>query len=176
MQKTAEEIQALFKLIDDPDEEVYSTISNRILHYGSPIIPDLEHLWESTLDEVSLERIEMMIYQLRLQDLKEALIAWKSKEAPSLFEGALLVTKFHYPEMNLDNLRNQLEKIRRNIWLELNNYLTPLEQANVLRNILFSYYQIKGAEVNYEKPEAFLIAAPLLSKNGNAFSNAILYA
>ena len=79
MQKTAEEIQALFKLIDDPDEEVYSTISNRILHYGSPIIPDLEHLWESTLDEVSLERIEMMIYQLRLQDLKEALIAWKSK-------------------------------------------------------------------------------------------------
>ncbi|MFM1756476.1 MAG: hypothetical protein RL621_1431 [Bacteroidota bacterium] len=40
MQKTAEEIQALFKLIDDPDEEVYSTICSRILHYGSPIIPD----------------------------------------------------------------------------------------------------------------------------------------
>jgi regulator of sirC expression with transglutaminase-like and TPR domain len=176
MQKTAEEIQALFKLIDDPDEEVYSTISSRILHYGTPIIPDLEHLWESTLDEISLERIELMIYKLRLQDLQGALTQWKSQEEPSLFEGALLVTKFHYPEINLDNLRNQLEKIRRNIWLELNNYLTPLEQANVLRNILFSYYQIKGSEVNYEKPEAFLISAPLLSKNGNAFSNAILYA
>jgi len=162
MQKTAEEIQALFKLIDDPDEEVYSTISSRILHYGTPIIPDLEHLWESTLDEISLERIELMIYKLRLQDLQGALTQWKSQEEPSLFEGALLVTKFHYPEINLDNLRNQLEKIRRNIWLELNNYLTPLEQANVLRNILFSYYQIKGSEVNYEKPEAFLISAPLL--------------
>jgi hypothetical protein len=41
---------------------------------------------------------------------------------------------------------------------------------------LFSYYQIKGTEVSYEKPEAFLISAPLLSKNGNAFANAILYA
>ena len=175
MQKTAEEIKALFKLIDDPDEEVYSTISDRLLNYGSPIIPELEHLWETTLDETALERIELMIYKLRFQDLKEAFEEWKQKEEPSLFEGALLVTKFHFPEMNLDNLRNQFEKIRRNIWLELNNYLTPLEQANVLRNILFSYYQIKGTEVNYEHPEAFLISSPLVSKNGNAFANAILY-
>ena len=47
-------------------------------------------------------------------------------------------------------LRHQLEKIRRNIWLEVNNYLTPLEQANVLRNILYHFYQIKGVEVNID--------------------------
>ena len=74
---------------------------------------------------------EIMIYKLRLQDLKEALIEWKSKPDPSLFEGALLVTKFQFPELAIDSLRHQMEKIRRNIWLELNNYLTPLEQANV---------------------------------------------
>lgn len=176
MNQTVEEIKALFKLIDDPDEEVFNTISNRLLDYGSPIIPDLEHLWETTLEESTLERIEMMIYRLRLNDLKSDLITWKDKTEPSLFEGALLVTKYYYPELNLDNLRHQLEKIRRNIWLELNNYLTPLEQANVIRNILFSYYQLKGAEVNYEHPEEFLISAPLQSKKGNAFANTILYA
>ncbi|MEY4052807.1 MAG: hypothetical protein EBS93_07165 [Chitinophagia bacterium] len=175
MQKEAE-INALFKLIDDPDEEVFNTIADRLLNYGSPIIPDLEHLWENTLDEATLERIEMMIYKLRLQDLKEAFIEWKSKPDPSLFEGALLVTKFQFPELAIDNLRHQMEKIRRNIWLELNNYLTPLEQANVIRNILFSYYQIKGVEVNYEKPEEFLISAPLQSKKGNAIANTLLYA
>ena len=163
MQKEAE-ISALFKLIDDPDEEVFNTIADRLLNYGTPIIPDLEHLWENTLDEATLERIEIMIYKLRLQDLKEAFIEWKSKPDPSLFEGALLVTKFQFPELAIDSLRHQMEKIRRNIWLELNNYLTPLEQANVIRNILFNYYQIKGVEVNYEKPEEFLIAAPLQSK------------
>jgi regulator of sirC expression with transglutaminase-like and TPR domain len=170
------EIKALFKLIDDPDEEVYNTISNRLLNYGSPIIPDLENLWENTLEEATLERIELMIYKLRLKDLKDAFITWKSSENPSLFEGALLITQFQHPEMSIDNLRHQMEKIRRNIWLELNNYLTPLEQANVLRNILFNYYQIKGAEVNYEKPDDFLISSPLLHKKGNAFSNTILYA
>jgi regulator of sirC expression with transglutaminase-like and TPR domain len=117
-----------------------------------------------------------MIYKLRLQDLKEAFVEWKSKPDPSLFEGALLVTKFQFPELATDNLRHQIEKIRRNIWLELNNYLTPLEQANVIRNILFSYYQIKGVEVNYERPEEFLISAPLQSKKGNAIANTLLYA
>jgi regulator of sirC expression with transglutaminase-like and TPR domain len=175
MQK-ATEINALFKLIDDPDEEVFNTIADRLLDYGSPIIPDLEHLWENTLDEATLERIEIMIYKLRLQDLKEAFIEWKSKPDPSLFEGALLVTKFQFPELAIDSLRHQMEKIRRNIWLELNNYLTPLEQANVIRNILYNYYQIKGVEVNYEKPEEFLIVAPLQSKKGNAIANTLLYA
>ena len=175
MQKEAE-ISALFKLIDDPDEEVFNTIADRLLNYGTPIIPDLEHLWENTLDEATLERIEVMIYKLRLQDLKEAFIEWKSKPDPSLFEGAILVTKFQFPELATDNLRHQIEKIRRNIWLELNNYLTPLEQANVIRNILFSYYQIKGVEVNYERPEEFLISAPLQSKKGNAIANTLLYA
>jgi regulator of sirC expression with transglutaminase-like and TPR domain len=175
MQKEAE-INALFKLIDDPDEEVFNTIADRLLNYGTPIIPDLEHLWENTLDEATLERIEIMIYKLRLQDLKEAFIEWKSKSDPSLFEGALLVTKFQFPELAIDSLRHQMEKIRRNIWLELNNYLTPLEQANVIRNILFNYYQIKGVEVNYEKPEEFLISAPLQSKKGNAIANTLLYA
>jgi hypothetical protein len=170
------EIKALFKLIDDPDEEIFNTISDRLLNYGTPIIPDLENLWENTLDESTLERIELMIYKLRLQDLKEAFLVWKSNPTPSLFEGALLVNKFQNPEIAIDTLRHQMEKIRRNIWLELNNYLTPLEQANVIRNILFNYYQIKGVEVNYEKPEEFLISAPLLSKKGNAFSNTILYA
>jgi len=175
MQKEAE-ISALFKLIDDPDEEVFNTIADRLLNYGTPIIPDLEHLWENTLDEATLERIEIMIYKLRLQDLKEAFLEWKSKPEPSLFEGALLVTKFQFPELAIDSLRHQMEKIRRNIWLELNNYLTPLEQANVIRNILFNYYQIKGVEVNYEKPEEFLISAPLQSKKGNAIANTLLYA
>jgi regulator of sirC expression with transglutaminase-like and TPR domain len=175
MQKEAE-ISALFKLIDDPDEEVFNTIADRLLNYGTPIIPDLEHLWENTLDEATLERIEVMIYKLRLQDLKEAFVEWKSKPDPSLFEGAILVTKFQFPELATDNLRHQIEKIRRNIWLELNNYLTPLEQANVIRNILFSYYQIKGVEVNYEKPDEFLISSPLQSKKGNAIANTLLYA
>jgi hypothetical protein len=54
--------------------------------------------------------------------------------------------------------------------------LTPLEQANVIKNILYNYYQIKGVEINYDKPDEFLMSGPLQAKKGNAFANTILYA
>lgn len=36
-------------------------------------------------------------------------------------------------------------------------FLTPLEQANVLSSILYNYYNLKGTEVNYEKPDEFFL-------------------
>ena len=63
MQETRE-INALFTLIDDPDEEVYSTVSEKIVAYGKNIIPNLEHLWETTLSADVQERIEMIIHHL----------------------------------------------------------------------------------------------------------------
>jgi len=92
-----EEIKALFTLIDDPDEEVFSTISNRLLDYGTPIIPDLENLWENTLEETTLERIEKMIYRLRLKDIQQQLTDWAALPKPSLFEGALILVKYQFP-------------------------------------------------------------------------------
>jgi hypothetical protein len=100
-----EEIKALFTLIDDPDEEVFSTISNRLLDYGTPIIPDLENLWENTLEETTLERIEKMIYRLRLKDIHQQLRDWAALPKPSLFEGALILVKYQFPELALDPLR-----------------------------------------------------------------------
>ena len=63
------EIAALFHLMDDPDMEVFSTVSDRILSMGSTIIPNLEHLWETTPDEAVQERIELLIHRLHYCDL-----------------------------------------------------------------------------------------------------------
>ena len=69
----------------------------------------------------------------------------------------------------------EIEKIRRNIWLELNNYLTPLEQINIVTSILYSYYGLKGNETNYKEPNEFLLHKTLEAKRGNQISNGILY-
>ncbi len=69
----------------------------------------------------------------------------------------------------------EIEKVRRNIWLELNNYLTPLEQINIVTSILYSYYGLKGNETNYQEPNDFMIHKVLEAKRGNQISNGILY-
>ena len=168
------EIDALFQLIDDPDAEVYSTVSHRIVEFGKGIIPNLENLWENTLNPDVQIRIEQLIHRLHFQDLTNDFTNWK-KGSQDLLEGALLVARYHYPELDKGNVLKELERIRRSIWLELSQYLTPLEQANVFSSILFNYHKLRGVETGYEHPEEFLFNKTLESKKGNGISNGIIY-
>jgi len=168
------EISALLHLIDDPDEEVYNTVSDRIISFGKGIIPNLEHLWEHTSDENIQERIELMIHKLHFKDLTADFDHWKNG-SNELLQGALLTARYHYPEIQTIQTLQEIEKIRRNIWLELNNYLTPLEQVNVISSILYNYYKLIGVEVAYNQPEDFFLNKTVETKRGNAISNGILY-
>lgn len=168
------EISALFHLIDDPDEEVFITVTDRIISHGRAIIPNLEYLWENSCDENVQERIEIIIHKLHFRDLVEDFTHWKNGSC-ELLQGALLVSKYGYAEMMPTTTLQEIEKIRRNIWLELNSYLTPLEQVNVISGILYSYYKLKGNEVSYDLPDDFLITKLVENKRGNAITNGVLY-
>jgi len=169
------EISALFTLIDDPDEEVFGAVSNRIVNYGKGIIPNLENLWENTISEAIQERIELLIHRLHYHDLTADIDVWNKNIHQDLLTGALLVAKFQYPDFTSAQVYQDIEKLRRNIWLELNSYLTPLEQINVLTSILYNYFSLKGTEVAYDHPEEFLINKQLETKRGNAIANGIVY-
>lgn len=169
------EISALFHLIDDPDEEVFDTVSNRIISFGKGIIPNLEHLWETTPVNVVQERIELLIHRLHFRDLTDEFNDWNRHPDPDLLTGALLVSKYFYPDLSTGEVYSEIDKMRRNIWLELNSYLTPLEQINVVTTILYNYYNLKGTEIKYEECNDFLLNKVLETKKGNALSNGILY-
>lgn len=169
------EICALFNLIDDPDEEVFTSVSQRIVDYGRNIIPNLENLWENSPREDIQERIEMLIHRLHYSDLVNDLTEWRDSAYHDLLFGALLVAKFQYPDLHTAPVLQEMEKIRRNVWLELNSYLTPLEQAHVISSIVYNYYSLKGADLDYKDPDHFFIHRVLQNKKGNSVSNGILY-
>jgi regulator of sirC expression with transglutaminase-like and TPR domain len=173
--ETTKEIKALLHLIDDPDQEVFDAVTQKIVDYGKPIIPNLEHLWENTPDEITQTRIELIIHKLHYRDLTDDFHTWKVSGHHDLMAGALLVSRFNFPELSNTPVYQELEKIRRNIWLELNNYLTPLEQINIVSSILYSYFGLKGNEVNYKESNDFLIHKVLETKRGNQAANGILY-
>ncbi|HMW26526.1 MAG TPA: transglutaminase family protein, partial [Ferruginibacter sp.] len=168
------EIIALLHLIDDPDEDVYSTVSDKIISFGKDIIPNLEHLWENTSSEEVQERIELLIHRLHFRDLTEDFSNWATGEN-DLMQGALLVARYHYPDMDNTLVLQEIEKLRRNTWLELNNYLTPIEQANIVTGIFYNYFKQKGVEFSYNNPDEYLVNKALDSKKGNALSNGIIY-
>ena len=169
------EISALLHLMDDPDEEVFGMVSDRIVNIGSRIIPNLEHWWETNPDEQVQQRIEALIHRLHFNDLFSELREWKISERPELLTGAVLMSRFQYPDLAVATLLAELEKLRRNVWLELNNYLTPLEQINVITSILFSYFGLKGHPKDFAKPDEFLLNKVMTAKKGNHIGNGLLY-
>jgi regulator of sirC expression with transglutaminase-like and TPR domain len=169
------EISALLKLIDDPDTEVFGSVSQRIIEYGRTIIPNLEDLWENTVNEDIQERIELLIHRLHLTDLTEDFRQWSLAGHHDLMVGALLASKFQYPDLSTAATLQEVEKLRRNIWLELNHYLTPLEQIRIVTGILYGYYGLKGNELNYSNVNDFLLHKVVETKRGNQISNGILY-
>ena len=168
------EIKALLHLIDDPDEDVYTTVSEKILSFGKEIIPNLEHLWENIHDEEAQERIETLIHRVHYRELTADFVQWKNNPV-DLMTGALTVARYTYPDLQPLQISQEIEKLRRNIWLELNSYLTPIETINVVNSILFNYFKQKGAEISYEHPDQFLLNKTLETKKGNAIGNGIVY-
>ncbi len=169
------EITALLTLIDDPDDEVFDTVAEKLLNYGKEIISNLEQLWEVTADQSIQERIELLIHRVHFQDLQNEFLDWSHSKQPELLRGAILIAKYQYPDLNVPSILTQFDQIRRNIWLELNNYLTPLEQVNVFNSILYNYYKLQGHELTEREPKFFFINQVLESKQGNAYTLGVLY-
>src|ERR1043165_10227998 len=169
------EVRALLQLIDDPDGEVYETVAEKLLNYGKAIIPNLEELWEITEDETIQSRIETLIHRVQFEDLQHEFHEWAAERQPGLLRGAMLVARFQYPDLNTATILSQVDAMRRNIWLEVNNYLTPLEQVNVFNSILYSYYHLQGHELSEREPAHFFINQAMESKQGNGYTIGIIY-
>lgn len=170
----ANEIHALLQLIDDPDEEVYDMVAHKILKYGHTIIPQLEALWEQTADEAVQKRIEHLIHRVNFEDVQLSLLKWSKQARPSIFEGAIIIAQYQYPQLNQVLLRQQFERIRKDVWLELNDNMSPLETVEVFTSILFSYHKFIGHELTVREPNYFFINNLLDSKQGNCYTLGLL--
>ncbi len=170
----SKEIAALIQLIDDPDIEVFEAVATKILYLGKEILPNLEQLLEVSNNETVQSRVELLIWRVRYSDLEKDFLKWANEKNPDLLSGAILIARFQYPDLNIKNIIAQIEQIRRNVWLDHNNYLTPFEQVNVLNSIIYSYYKLQGHELTIREPNYFFINKVLENKQGNAYSISII--
>ncbi|HRP89235.1 MAG TPA: transglutaminase family protein [Edaphocola sp.] len=169
------EVIALMRLIDDPDLEIFEMVSQKLLTYGTGIIPKLEQLWGFTDSSIMTDRIEYLIHQIYFQQLQTELIKWTQNSAPSLLEAGILIAKYRYPDLDKELILHQFELMRRNIWLELNNSLSPLEQINIVNSIVFNFFRFKGHELSELNPEHFFLNKTIDNKHGNAYTIGIIY-
>ncbi len=175
MINTTGEINALLNLIEDPDDEVYQTITRRFIGFGQEVIPVLNEFQELTDDPIQVAKINSIISQISISCLENAVADWLNSEDQSVLEATLFITAYLNPEFDRDRLFFDIEKIRKTVWLELNDYLTPLEEINILNKIIFGHYNYKGVELDYASINHFDPSHLLTNKLSNTLPLASIY-
>lgn len=174
--QNSSEILAMIQLLDDPDERVYNQIRTQLLDFGPQVIPQLEQAWEDqTFGLLFQERVEHIIHTIQLDTTCESLHNWASSEQQDLLEGLVCVARYQYPDLDVDHVYSQIEQIRQDVWLELNDDLTALEKVKVLNHIFFTVHGFSGNTTNYHAPQNSFINTVLESKKGNPISLAVIY-
>lgn len=169
------ELKALIRLLDDPDFTVFSQIEERILNFGEEAVELLEDSMQSELGIEVGNRIEALIRKIQFNSVYEKLADWKHNDQYSLFEAVLSISAIHYPKMDVSALRSEMDRITRDVWLEMNEELTPLEKVQIFNHIFFEIYSFYGNKGNLSAPQNSLIKDVLESKKGNSVSISILY-
>jgi len=169
------EVNALINLLDDPDEKIFSTVKGKILDLGEQAIPVLEDAWESSVSILLQTRIENIIHRIQFDKTLEALAAWKQKLAPDLLEGAVIIARYHYPDLDEAKITEGIKQLHQDVWLEMNDQLTALEKVRVINHIFFDVHRFIGNTENYTAPENSYLNKVLETKKGNPLSLAIIY-
>jgi regulator of sirC expression with transglutaminase-like and TPR domain len=168
-------MEALVSLIDEPDPVVFADISRSIENFGYEIIPFLEMEWEKQTQPTLQKRLEDIIHSIQYRRVSEDLEGWIETGATDLLQGCLILARYQYPNLNEHEIEYQLARIRKDIWLELNDNLTALEQIKIFNYIFFEMHGFHGNVENYHAPENSFLNKVLESKNGNPLSLSIIY-
>ena len=169
------EVNSLIRLLDDPDQEIYTHVHDKLLSYGSEAIEYLESAWEQAFDPILQERIANLVHEIQFGMVKNDLHLWVHSGAFDLLQGILIVNRYQYPDLDEQKVINQIEGIKRDIWIQMMHEASAPEQIKLINHVFYNIYGFSGNTTNHQDPQNSYISQVLDTKKGNQISLAIIY-
>ncbi|WP_158992346.1 transglutaminase-like domain-containing protein [Mucilaginibacter sp. L196] len=169
------EVNSLIRLLDDPDQEIYNHVHEKLLSYGSEVIDYLETAFGEAFDPIQQERIANLVHEIQFDILKNDLRLWQHSGAFDLLQGILIMNRYQYPDLDEQKVINQIEAIKRDIWIQMMNESSPPEQIKLINHVFYSIYGFSGNTANHLDPQNSYLSQVLETKKGNQISLAIIY-
>ena len=169
------EIDSLIHLLDDPDREIYSIISTRLIEQGAKIIPLLERAWEVSPNTLQQERIENILHCLQSNVATQGLEGWVGHRYHNLLEGAYWVAKQTYPNLHLEDLQVVINDICKDVWINLQDNMPPEEKIRTLDFFFFRHHNFHLVGDDNFQPQHNYINNVIESHTGNPVPLSLLY-
>jgi regulator of sirC expression with transglutaminase-like and TPR domain len=170
------EIKALVTLLDDDDIEVVQHVEKQLRTIGGSVIPLLEDHWqENGLNPVLQKKIEDLIHDLQYSLLTTRLLEWKNGGHQDLLEGMWIIATYQYPDLSLEKLRQSINDIYFDVWLEFRDDLHPHDQVRILNQVFFEKYKFAANTKNFHSPANSMLNQVFEQKKGNPISLCVIY-
>lgn len=170
------EIKALINLVDDEDESIYFHIKDKLISYGTEIVPFLEEAWlKNDFGDAFQTRVEDIIHEIQFSDVTEGLRNWVANGGKNLFTGILLLNKHHYPDVNIKNLKARIEDIVSFIKNNWNENLSNRQKIITINRALYAHFKFQGDNTNYYSPLNSILSTVVERRKGNPLMLSILY-
>jgi regulator of sirC expression with transglutaminase-like and TPR domain len=169
------EVNSLIRLLDDPDTEIFGHVHDKLLSYGPEAIHYLESAFEQAFDSTQQERIANLVHEIQFGTVKNDLKLWYQSGSFDLLQGILIVNRYQYPDLDEQKVINQIESIKRDIWIHMMNEASPVEQVKLMNHVFYSIHGFSGNTTNHRDPQNSYISQVLENKKGNQISLAIIY-
>ncbi len=168
-------LTALIKLLDEPDEQVFRLVQDQIFSVGPDALGPLEETLENTFDPVVQERIRDIVRKLNQENLYVDFVNWINFGHDDLLKGFMLVTKTQYPALDEAEIVMRIEQLKMDIWIELHENLTALENIKVMNHILFEIHHFSGFKSDTDAIASSYVNTFLENRQGNPLSLGILF-
>ncbi|MFB0946371.1 MAG: transglutaminase-like domain-containing protein [Spirosomataceae bacterium] len=169
-------IKALVTLLDDSDDEVVTIVEKEIKNIGGEVIPILENHWkENAVNPFLQKKLESIIHELQNSAAIERLTNWKLGNKSDLLEGLWAVASYQFPELDIEVLRQEIQGIYMEAWLQMRDELHPNDQIRILNQVFFDKFNFKPNTRNYYSPANSMINQVLETKRGNPISMCSIY-
>jgi len=169
------EVNSLIRLLDDPDPEIYNHVHEKLLSYGSEAIEYLESAFEQAFDAVQQERIANLVHEIQFGIVKTDLQLWHQGGAFDLLQGILIINRYQYPDLDEQKIINHIEAIKRDIWIQMINEASPVEQVKLINHVFYHIYGFSGNTANHQDPQNSYLSQVIETKKGNQILLAIIY-
>jgi regulator of sirC expression with transglutaminase-like and TPR domain len=169
-------VKALIHLVDDPDDKIFEHIRDKIKSYGKDAIPILENSWgNQDFGLLFQHRIENIIHEIQFEDSKNELILWRNSLEKDLLKAAIIIAKYQYPGLNETFIIEEIDKIKKAIWLEINENQTAFEKIKTFNKVFYDIEHFRGNTSSFHSPLNSFINTVLETRKGNPLTLSLIY-
>lgn len=169
------ELKALVSLLDDEDAQIVSHVEQKIRTLGMEVVPFLEQEWETNFSPLVQRRIENLIHDLQYEQTRDRLRSWYASEDQDLLTGMWMIATYQYPDLELEKMKQELEQIYYEAWLEFKPDLHPYDQIKIINGVLFQKLKFGANTKNFHSPGNSLLNVVLETHKGNPITLCVLY-